>query len=152
MRSNIFERVLIIADDFTGANDTAVKFANLGFSAVTTLDLFDVPRLFEEFDIVAVDTESRALKANRAYYNKEFDVVVAMYHDQGHIATKMVGFMTGVNLSIGLPIIRAAPDHGTVWGKAGKGTADERATLEAIKLVIDLVKKTKGKIKKELYC
>jgi len=81
----------------------------------------------------------------RAYYNKEFDVVVAMYHDQGHIATKMVGFMTGVNLSIGLPIIRAAPDHGTVWGKAGKGTADERATLEAIKLVIDLVKKTKEK-------
>ena len=81
----------------------------------------------------------------RAYHKKEFDVVLAMYHDQGHIATKMVGFMTGVNLSIGLPIIRAAPDHGTVWGKAGKGTANERATLEAIKLVIDLVKKTKGK-------
>jgi uncharacterized protein YgbK (DUF1537 family) len=67
MRSKRFERVLIIADDFTGANDTAVKFANLGFSVITTLDISDIPRLFEEFDVVAVDTESRALKANKAY-------------------------------------------------------------------------------------
>lgn len=76
----------------------------------------------------------------RAYYNKEFDAVVAMYHDQGHIALKMVGFMEGVNVTLGLPIIRVSPDHGTVWGKAGKGTADETASYEAIKLAIELVK------------
>jgi 4-hydroxythreonine-4-phosphate dehydrogenase len=77
----------------------------------------------------------------RAYYNKQFDAVIAMLHDQGHIAMKMVGFMEGVNLSLGLPIIRTSPDHGTVWGKAGKGTGSESATLEAIKLAISLSKK-----------
>jgi 4-hydroxythreonine-4-phosphate dehydrogenase len=54
---------------------------------------------------------------------------------------KMVGFMEGVNLSLGLPIIRASPDHGTVWGKAGKGTGNESATLEAIKLAVELATK-----------
>ncbi|MEM2073767.1 MAG: 4-hydroxythreonine-4-phosphate dehydrogenase PdxA [Nitrososphaeria archaeon] len=77
----------------------------------------------------------------RAYYNRQFDSTIAMYHDQGHIAVKMVGFMEGVNLSLGLPIIRVSPDHGTVWGKAGKGTASEGATLEAIKLAIELSSK-----------
>jgi 4-hydroxythreonine-4-phosphate dehydrogenase len=74
----------------------------------------------------------------RAYKNKEFDAVVAMYHDQGHIAVKMVGLMKGVNVTLGLPIIRVSPDHGTVWGKAGKGTADENATVEAIRLAIKM--------------
>lgn len=77
----------------------------------------------------------------RAYFVKQFDVVIAMYHDQGHIAMKMVGFMEGVNLSLGLPIIRTSPDHGTVWGKAGKGTGNETATLEAIKLAVELATK-----------
>ncbi len=72
----------------------------------------------------------------RAYYNKEFDAVIAMYHDQGHIPVKMVSFMEGVNMTLGLPFIRTSPDHGTVWGKAGKGTADETATLEAIRLAV----------------
>lgn len=77
----------------------------------------------------------------RAYCVKQFDVVIAMYHDQGHIAMKMVGFMEGINLSLGLPIIRTSPDHGTVWGKAGKGTGNESATLEAIKLAVELTTK-----------
>ncbi|MEM0297179.1 MAG: 4-hydroxythreonine-4-phosphate dehydrogenase PdxA [Zestosphaera sp.] len=83
----------------------------------------------------------------RAYYNKEFDAVVAMYHDQGHIAVKMVGFMEGVNVTLGLPIIRVSPDHGTVWGKAGKGTADETASYEAIKLAVELAK---NKVSKQM--
>ncbi|MEM3805839.1 MAG: 4-hydroxythreonine-4-phosphate dehydrogenase PdxA [Desulfurococcus sp.] len=83
----------------------------------------------------------------RAYYNKEFDAVVAMYHDQGHIPVKMVGFMEGVNITLGLPIIRVSPDHGTVWGKAGKGTADETASYEAIKLAVELAK---NKVSKQM--
>ena len=77
----------------------------------------------------------------RAHHNREFDTVIAMYHDQGHIAMKMVGLMEGVNVTLGLPIIRVSPDHGTVWGKAGKGTADENATTEAMKLAIELATK-----------
>ena len=67
-------------------------------------------------------------------YRGEFDLVIAMYHDQGHIPIKMVGFEKGVNTTLGLPIIRTSVDHGTVFGKAGKGTADPTSMVEAIKL------------------
>jgi len=67
-------------------------------------------------------------------FRGEFDLVIAMYHDQGHIPIKMVGFEKGVNTTLGLPIIRTSVDHGTVFGKAGKGTADPTSLLEAIKL------------------
>ncbi len=67
-------------------------------------------------------------------FRGEFDLVIAMYHDQGHIPIKMVGFEKGVNVTLGLPIIRTSVDHGTVFGKAGKGTADPTSMIEAIKL------------------
>ena len=72
-----------------------------------------------------------------------FDVVVAMYHDQGHIPIKLMGFqmdaktgtyaaMSGINCTIGLPIIRTSVDHGTAYGKAGEGRANEQSMVEAI--------------------
>ncbi len=64
----------------------------------------------------------------------QFDASVAMYHDQGHIAVKMLGITEGVNLTLGLPIVRTSVDHGTVFGKAGKGTADPGSLIQAIKL------------------
>ena len=64
----------------------------------------------------------------------QFDAAIAMYHDQGHIAIKMLGISQGVNVTLGLPIIRTSVDHGTVFGKAGKGTADPTSLMEAIKL------------------
>lgn len=63
-----------------------------------------------------------------------FDAVVAMYHDQGHIPIKLLGFVEGVNVTLGLPIIRTSVDHGTVFGKAGKGTANPASMIEALKL------------------
>ena len=69
----------------------------------------------------------------------QFDAVVAMYHDQGHIPTKMLGFERGVNVTLGLPIIRTSVDHGTVYGKAGKGTADATSLIEALKLAAVMV-------------
>ena len=68
----------------------------------------------------------------RAVSKREFDIVVVMYHDQGHIPIKLLGFETGVNITVGLPFIRTSVDHGTVFGKAGKGTADSRSMTEAI--------------------
>lgn len=73
----------------------------------------------------------------------ESDVVVAMYHDQGHIPLKLCGFsmnpvtkqytsMSGINCTIGLPIIRTSVDHGTAYGKAGEGRANEESMLDAI--------------------
>lgn len=65
---------------------------------------------------------------------KKFDVVLAMYHDQGLIPLKMMGFEQGVNYSAGLKIIRTSPDHGTAFDIAGKGTADPHSMGAAINL------------------
>ena len=78
-----------------------------------------------------------------------FDVVVAMYHDQGHIPLKLCGFrmdpatntysaMSGINCTIGLPIIRTSVDHGTAYGKAGEGRANEESMTEAIEAAITM--------------
>jgi 4-hydroxythreonine-4-phosphate dehydrogenase len=64
----------------------------------------------------------------------EFDVAIAMYHDQGHVAAKMLGIWQGVNVTLGLPIIRTSVEHGTDFANAGKGTGDPRSLVEAIKL------------------
>jgi 4-hydroxythreonine-4-phosphate dehydrogenase len=66
--------------------------------------------------------------------NGDFDVAIAMYHDQGHIAVKVLGFETGVNATIGLPIVRTSVDHGTAFDIAGKGTASHDSLVEAIKV------------------
>ncbi len=71
---------------------------------------------------------------HRAAIKNHFDIVVVMYHDQGHIPLKVLGFETGVNITVGLPYIRTSVDHGTAYGKAGKGTADSRSMTEALVL------------------
>jgi 4-phospho-D-threonate 3-dehydrogenase / 4-phospho-D-erythronate 3-dehydrogenase len=73
----------------------------------------------------------------------QYDAVIAMYHDQGHIPVKLLGFevdpatgrwqeLSGVNITLGLPIIRTSVDHGTAFDIAGKGIANERSLIEAI--------------------
>lgn len=61
----------------------------------------------------------------------EFDVVVAMYHDQGLIPVKYLGLDEGVNVTLGLPFVRTSPDHGTAFDLAGTGRADERSFAQA---------------------
>jgi 4-hydroxythreonine-4-phosphate dehydrogenase len=63
-----------------------------------------------------------------------FDAVLSLYHDQGHIATKMVDFQRTISLTIGLPFIRSSVDHGTAFDLAGKGTANPSSMAEAIRL------------------
>jgi 4-hydroxythreonine-4-phosphate dehydrogenase len=78
-----------------------------------------------------------------------FDAVVVMYHDQGHIPTKLVGFqydektdswgqMAGINVTLGLPIIRTSVDHGTAFDRAGENRANPQSMLEAIDMAIAL--------------
>lgn len=76
------------------------------------------------------------LRAHRG----QFDAVVSMYHDQGSIPVKLLGFELGVNMTIGLPIIRTSVDHGTAYGHArrGQGDSDPGSLLEAIKLAARL--------------
>ena len=62
----------------------------------------------------------------------EFDVVIAMYHDQGLIPVKYLGVDKGVNVTLGLPLVRTSPDHGTAFDIAGKGIADADSLIESI--------------------
>lgn len=71
----------------------------------------------------------------------DFDIVVAMYHDQGHGPVKVLGLDAGVNITVGLPIIRTSVDHGTAFDIAGKGIADEKSLQEAIRQAIELAPK-----------
>jgi 4-phospho-D-threonate 3-dehydrogenase / 4-phospho-D-erythronate 3-dehydrogenase len=68
----------------------------------------------------------------------DYDLVVAMYHDQGHGPVKALGLESGVNITIGLPVIRTSVDHGTAFDIAGTGKADESSMLEAMRLAIGL--------------
>jgi 4-hydroxythreonine-4-phosphate dehydrogenase len=84
-----------------------------------------------------------------------YDIVVCMYHDQGHVPLKTLGFtfdkatqkwtsVSGVNVTLGLPIIRTSVDHGTAFGKAGKGTAAHQSMLDAIDVAIKLAQGRKA--------
>ncbi|WP_286885539.1 4-hydroxythreonine-4-phosphate dehydrogenase PdxA [Aneurinibacillus sp. UBA3580] len=68
----------------------------------------------------------------------DFDIVVAMYHDQGHGPVKVLGLEAGVNITVGLPIIRTSVDHGTAFDIAGKGIADDLSLREAIRQAVEL--------------
>jgi 4-hydroxythreonine-4-phosphate dehydrogenase len=68
----------------------------------------------------------------------DFDLVVAMYHDQGHCPVKVLGLDAGVNITLGLPVIRTSVDHGTAFDIAGTGRADARSLVEALRAAASL--------------
>jgi 4-phospho-D-threonate 3-dehydrogenase / 4-phospho-D-erythronate 3-dehydrogenase len=69
---------------------------------------------------------------------KQFDALVCLYHDQGHIPFKMLAFDTGVNLTLGLPIIRTSVDHGTAFDIAWQGKASPSSLYSAIRVAAQL--------------
>ncbi len=84
---------------------------------------------------------SDPIPADTLFYkarNNYYDVVVAMYHDQGLAPLKMMAFGNAVNVTVGLPIIRTSVDHGTAYDIAGKGCADPASLLEAVRLAVKL--------------
>jgi 4-hydroxythreonine-4-phosphate dehydrogenase len=86
------------------------------------------------------------LSADTAFNRyKEFDIYIAMYHDQGLIPLKLLCFRKAVNITLGIPFIRTSPDHGTGYDIAGKNIADPSSFLEATKLAIKLVYNTQNK-------
>lgn len=92
----------------------------------------------------------------------QFDAVVAMYHDQGHIPVKLLAFqvdertgrwqsLSGVNITLGLPIIRTSVDHGTAFDIAGKGLANEDSLVEAIQFARKLISARKSRSSPKAY-
>ena len=87
---------------------------------------------------------SRAVSADTIFFdakNGKYDCVIAMYHDQGLGPLKTIGFDEGVNLTLGLPMIRTSPDHGTAFNLAGKNQASSLSMEKAIELAIELARK-----------
>jgi 4-hydroxythreonine-4-phosphate dehydrogenase len=72
---------------------------------------------------------------------KNFDAIVTLYHDQGHIPFKMLAFDTGVNITLGLPIVRTSVDHGTAFDIAWQGKADPTSLYSAIRVAVNLTGK-----------
>jgi 4-phospho-D-threonate 3-dehydrogenase / 4-phospho-D-erythronate 3-dehydrogenase len=88
------------------------------------------------------------LPADTLFYlaaSGRYDLVVAMYHDQGHGPFKVLGIEDGVNVTTGLPIVRTSVDHGTAFDIAGTGKADERSMLAALRLAAELAERGGGK-------
>jgi 4-hydroxythreonine-4-phosphate dehydrogenase len=74
----------------------------------------------------------------------DFDLVVAMYHDQGHGPVKVLGLEAGVNITVGLPFVRTSVDHGTAFDIAGTGKADERSLVQALRDAVALAPRRAG--------
>jgi len=72
--------------------------------------------------------------------NGEFDVILSLYHDQGLIPVKLLGFGRSVNVTLGLPVVRTSVDHGTAYDIAGKGIASPESFNLAVKEAINLIK------------
>jgi 4-hydroxythreonine-4-phosphate dehydrogenase len=87
---------------------------------------------------------SDAIPADTIFYEAlrgDYDAVVAMYHDQGLAPLKTIGFDEGINVTLGLPIIRTSPDHGTAFGIAGKNEASPKSMQCALELAIEMAGK-----------
>jgi len=74
----------------------------------------------------------------RKALNEPQKIIIALYHDQGLIAFKLGAFDEGVNVTLGLPFIRTSPDHGTAFDITGRGLADPKSMIEAIKMAVKL--------------
>jgi len=90
---------------------------------------------------VAVEGPVPADALMRRALGGEFDGVVAMYHDQGHIPIKLVARDTAVNITLGLPIVRTSPSHGTAFDIAGQGKASADGMIEAIRVAVALARR-----------
>ncbi len=106
-----------------------------------------IERLKEEGLYVFGPYAADGFFGSQAY--KEFDAVLAMYHDQGLIPFKMLSFGSGVNFTAGLEKIRTSPDHGTAYELAGKGIANESSFREAVFAAIDIFKRRKENLELE---
>jgi 4-hydroxythreonine-4-phosphate dehydrogenase len=85
------------------------------------------------------------LPADTAFFlagRGDYDLIVAMYHDQGHGPVKVLGIEAGVNVTVGLPVIRTSVDHGTAFDIAGKGVAEAGSMVEALRQAAELASST----------
>jgi 4-hydroxythreonine-4-phosphate dehydrogenase len=118
-----------------GLNPHAGEGGEMGTEEQTTITPAVRAARHRQIDVVG------PLSADALFYHAlkgDYDAVVAMYHDQGLVPLKTIGFETGVNWTLGLPFIRTSPDHGTAYDIAGQGKANPSSMLAAIRLAKQL--------------
>ena len=114
-----------------GLNPHAGEGGKLGDEEITLIQPVVQAARQRGFDVTG------PLSADTLFYHAyrgDYDIVVAMYHDQGLVALKMVAFESGVNWTLGLPFIRTSPDHGTAYDIAGQGKASPASMRAALRL------------------
>jgi 4-hydroxythreonine-4-phosphate dehydrogenase len=130
---------------FTGLNPHAGEGGTMGREEIEVI----APALADLAAAgVAVSGPHAADSLFRPSARKSYDAVVAMYHDQALIPVKTVAFERAVNVTLGLPLIRTSPDHGTAFDIAGTGTADPASLIAALRLAGKLARRasqTRGK-------
>jgi 4-hydroxythreonine-4-phosphate dehydrogenase len=120
-----------------GLNPHAGEEGILGQEEITTI----APALKRlRGDGYAVDGPAVPDAVFHQAHEGKYDAVVCMYHDQGLIPFKMLHFRDGVNVTLGLPIIRTSPDHGVAFDIVGKGLADPSSMVAAIELAYEMAK------------
>src|SRR5436190_6389819 len=122
-----------------GLNPHAGEGGHMGTEEQTTIGPAVLETQRRHIDVVG------PLSADALFYHAykgEYDAVVAMYHDQGLVPLKMIGFETGVNWTLGLPFIRTSPDHGTAYDIAGQGKANPSSMQAAIRLARQLAERS----------
>lgn len=120
-----------------GLNPHAGEGGKMGDEEITTISPAVQAMQRRGFDVHG------PFAADALFYNVfrgDYDAVVAMYHDQGLVPLKMIGFERGVNWTLGLPFIRTSPDHGTAFDIAGQGIASPSSMIAAIRLAKQLAK------------
>lgn len=120
-----------------GLNPHAGEGGQMGDEEQTTIGPVVLAAQKEDYDVVG------PLSGDTVFHHAlhgEYDVVVAMYHDQGLAPLKVVAFDTGVNWTLGLPFIRTSPDHGTAYDIAGQGVANPSSMIAAIRLAKQLAR------------
>jgi len=122
---------------FTGLNPHAGENGAMGREEIEVIrPALDTLRA-EGFDVLGPLSADTAFHAEaRATY----DAILCMYHDQALIPVKTLDFHGGINVSLGLPFIRTSPDHGTALGIAGKGIANPKSLIAAIRLAAKMAK------------
>jgi 4-hydroxythreonine-4-phosphate dehydrogenase len=127
-----------------GVNPHAGEGGLFGREEVDILQPCVVQALQEGLDVhgpYAPDTVFMRAR-QQADGRREFDVVIAMYHDQGLIPVKYLGVEQGVNVTLGLPLIRTSPDHGTAMDIAGQGLANASSLIQAVRMARQMVSGT----------
>ncbi|WP_448583528.1 4-hydroxythreonine-4-phosphate dehydrogenase PdxA [Thermocrinis sp.] len=139
-KQNIINKVKLIANEYEkwfgycpsvgilGLNPHAGEGGTIGEEEIKEI----MPAL-EELKSEGYKVEG-PLSPDSAFINRNFDVFLCMYHDQGLIPFKLLAFKEGVNMTLGLPFPRTSPDHGTAYDIAWKGIADLSSSLHALKL------------------